>query len=38
MVSDVIRTKRAVRQFADQPVPEDIVRAILDAGRRAQSS
>jgi nitroreductase len=37
-VSEAIRTKRAVRQFSDQPVSEDAVRAILDAGRRAQSS
>jgi nitroreductase len=28
MVIDIIRTKRAVRQFTDQPVPEEIVRAI----------
>ncbi len=37
-VSEAIRMKRAVRQFADQPLPEDIVLAILNAGRRAQSS
>ena len=37
-VSDAIRTKRAVRQFADQPVPEAAMRAVLNAGRRAQSS
>ncbi len=35
---EVIRTKRAVRQFTDQQVPEDVIRQILDAGRRAQSS
>jgi nitroreductase len=38
MVADVIRTKRAVRQFESKPVPEDVIRQILDAGRRAQSS
>lgn len=37
-VSDAIRTKRAVRQFADQPLPEESVLAILNAGRRAQSA
>ena len=37
-VSDAIRTKRATREFTDPPVPEDAIRAILNAGRRAQSS
>ena len=37
-VSDAIRTKHATRQFTDQPVPEEAIRAILNAGRRAQSS
>jgi len=37
-VSDAIRLKRAVRSFSDQPLPEDIILAILNAGRRAQSS
>jgi len=37
-VSDVIRLKRAVRKFQDKPLPEDAVLAILNAGRRAQSS
>jgi nitroreductase len=37
-VSEVIRTKRAVRQFQDKPLPSEAVRAILNAGRRAQSS
>jgi nitroreductase len=37
-VSEAIRTKRAVRQFADKPLPDLAVRAILNAGRRAQSS
>jgi nitroreductase len=33
-----IRTKRAVRQYTDEPVPEATIKAILDAGRLAQSS
>lgn len=37
-VSDAIRTKRAVRKFADRPLPEEVVLAILNAGRRSQSS
>jgi len=37
-VSDAIRTKRAVRQFADRPLPDEAVRTLLNAGRRAQSS
>lgn len=37
-VSDAIRTKRAIRKFQDRPLPADIVRAILNAGRRSQSS
>jgi nitroreductase len=37
-VTEAIRTKRAVRQFKETPLPEDIVLAILNAGRRSQSS
>jgi nitroreductase len=37
-VSDAIRTKRAVRKFQDKPLPEEAIRAILNAGRRSQSS
>jgi nitroreductase len=37
-VSEAIRTKRAVRKFQDKPLPEEVVRAILNAGRRSQSS
>ncbi len=37
-VSDAIRLKRAVRKFQDRSLPEDVVLAILNAGRRAQSS
>lgn len=35
---DAIRTKRSIRQFTDQPVAEDLIKTILHAGRRAQSS
>ena len=37
-VLEAIRTKRAVRKYNGQPVPEETIRQILDAGRRAQSS
>ncbi len=37
-VSDAIRTKRAVRKFQDKPLPEQVIQAILNAGRRSQSS
>ncbi len=37
-VSEAIRMKRAVRKFKDQPLPEEIIDTILNAGRRAQSS
>ena len=37
-VSEAVRAKRAVRRFSDRPAPEEAVRAILNAGRRAQSS
>ena len=35
---EAIRTKRSVRQFKDEPVPQEIIEQILQAGRRAQSS
>jgi len=35
---EAIRTKRAVRNFKDKPVPETILRKIVDAGRLSQSS
>jgi len=35
---DAIRTKRAVRQFQDRSLSLEIVKVILNAGRRAQSS
>jgi nitroreductase len=37
-VSKAIQTKSAVRQFQPRPLPERDIRAILHAGRRAQSS
>ena len=37
-VIEAIRTKRAVRKYRDEPLPEDIVHTILHAGRRAQSA
>ncbi|HLW01736.1 MAG TPA: nitroreductase family protein [Ktedonobacterales bacterium] len=37
-VSEAIRGMRAVRHFTAQPVPEETIRTILNAGRRAQSS
>ena len=37
-VSEAIRLKRAVRQFDSRPLPEDVIKTILNAGRRAQSS
>ena len=36
--SDAIRLKRAVRKFTPEPLPEETILAILNAGRRAQSS
>ena len=38
LVSEALRTKRAVRQFTETPIPADAEREILEAGRRAQSS
>jgi nitroreductase len=37
-VSDAIRLKRAVRLFTAEPLPEPAILAILNSGRRAQSS
>jgi nitroreductase len=37
-VSDAIRLKRAVRKFQDKPLPDEVIHAILNAGRRSQSS
>jgi nitroreductase len=37
-VSEAVREKRAVRQFKPDPLPEQVMVDILNAGRRAQSS
>jgi nitroreductase len=37
-VFEAIASKRAVRHFTDQPITDADLRAILTAGRRAQSS
>jgi nitroreductase len=37
-VAQAIREKYAVRSFLPAPLPEDVVRRILSAGRRAQSA
>ncbi|MCA0456220.1 MAG: nitroreductase family protein [Chloroflexi bacterium] len=37
-VLEVIKRHHAVRQFSTDPVPDDVMLAILDAGRRSQSS
>jgi nitroreductase len=37
-VSEAIQYKRAVREFKDEPLPESAMLAILNAGRRSQSS
>jgi nitroreductase len=37
-VSEAVRLKRAVRKFSTEPLPEEVVHAILNAGRRSQSS
>lgn len=37
-VSDAIRLKRAVRKFQDKPLPDHVTHAILNSGRRSQSS
>lgn len=37
-VSDAIHFKRAVREFRAEPLPQETILAILNAGRRSQSS
>ena len=37
-ISQAIRMKRAVREFTDDPIPEELLTAVVNAGRRAQSS
>lgn len=37
-VNEAIETKRAVRMYTDDPVPDDVIREILDIARWSQSS
>jgi nitroreductase len=37
-VFEAIRTKRAVRQFQKKQLPVELIKSILNAGRRAQSA
>ena len=37
-VFETIRTKRAVRQYQDRPIPDEAVQTILNAGRFSQSA
>lgn len=37
-VWDAIQSKRAIRHFTDEPLPDAVTQRILDAGRRSQSS
>jgi nitroreductase len=37
-VYDAIRTRRAIRDFAPEPIPEEVLLKILNAGRLAGSS
>lgn len=37
-VYDAIRAKRAIREFQDKPLPDEVARQILNAGRLSQSS
>jgi nitroreductase len=37
-VTEAIRTKRAIRHFQERPLRDDALLAIVNAGRRAQSS
>lgn len=37
-VWDAIQTKRAIREFKDEPLSEEDIERILQAGRRSQSS
>jgi nitroreductase len=37
-VSEAILTKRAIRRFKDEPLPEDVVEAILNAARRSPTA
>jgi nitroreductase len=37
-VSQAIKMKRAVREFSEEPIPDDQLAEVINAGRRAQSS
>lgn len=37
-VLEAIQSKHATREFRQDPVPEEVIRTVLEAGRRAQSS
>ena len=37
-IYELVRSKKAVRDFAARPIPDDIARRILDAGRMSGSS
>lgn len=36
-ILDVIRTRRSIRKMTDQPIPEETLQAVLEAGRLAPS-
>lgn len=36
-IMDMIRNRRSIRRFTDEPVPEEVVHKILEAGRWAPS-
>lgn len=36
-LADLVRQRRAIRRFEDRPVPDELVREILEAGRWAPS-
>jgi nitroreductase len=38
IVLDVIRSRRAVRHFTDDPVPDTLIRQVIEAGRWASSA
>jgi len=37
-IYELVKTKKAVRIFSDKPIPDEIARKILDAGRMSGSS
>jgi nitroreductase len=37
-VHEAIRSKRAIRHYLDEPIPEEHIHAILNAGRLSQSA